>query len=267
MPIGPFESEILQLISTNRNPESHVGGATVLNQSPASPRASEDIDLFHDTAEALKVALEVDTQTLLDAGYQVKILDLGEHFKRGRIEKHGENTKLEWVHDAAFRFFPVESDKDLGYRLHFWDAATNKVLAGAGRAEPRDYIDLLHIHENRLSLGALVWAAAGKDDGLSPRFILEEMSRVQRYRYPQFEKLRLSQPPDLPALKQVWLKALAEARELVNETLLDAPYGCFFLNDAGEPVTPTAENWQTLKPHFGSVRGAWPRIAEDDELR
>ena len=48
MPLGPFESEVLRLLACNRNPDSYVGGATVLHQMPDSPRASADIDVFHD---------------------------------------------------------------------------------------------------------------------------------------------------------------------------------------------------------------------------
>ena len=32
MPLGPFESEVLHLLAGNRNPDSYVGGATVLHQ-------------------------------------------------------------------------------------------------------------------------------------------------------------------------------------------------------------------------------------------
>lgn len=264
MPIGTFEAGVLRLLAANRNPESHIGGATVLNQGADTPRASEDIDVFHDTKEALEESFKIDVQTLKTAGYEIKTQELGEHFKRAFIRKEDERTKLEWVHDTAFRFFPVEFDLELGYRLNYWDAATNKILAGAGRAEARDYVDMIYLHQNRLSLGALIWAAAGKDEGLSPAFIIEELSRVQRYRYEQFKKLRLKEDPDLPAMKVIFIDALHEARKLVNETLLDAPYGCFFLDDSGEPVTPTAENWKSLKPHFGTIRGAWPRVVEDD---
>src|SRR6266496_1651811 len=45
MPLGPFEREVLRLLAINRNADSYVGGATVLLQSPVSPRSSEDIDL------------------------------------------------------------------------------------------------------------------------------------------------------------------------------------------------------------------------------
>ena len=49
MPLGTFEQEVLRLLAVNRNPDSYVAGATVLNQDPASPRTSKDVDVFHDT--------------------------------------------------------------------------------------------------------------------------------------------------------------------------------------------------------------------------
>jgi hypothetical protein len=64
MPLGPFESEILSLIAQNRSPDSHVAGATVLNQSENSPRISNAIDVFHDTKEALADAFATDCLTL-----------------------------------------------------------------------------------------------------------------------------------------------------------------------------------------------------------
>lgn len=264
MPLGKLEGDILRLLAVNRNPESHVAGGSVLNQSEETSRSSQDIDLFHDTRIALESALEKDVKVLQAHGYEVSILLDSETFKRASVRKDEQGTKIEWVFDSAFRFYPTEPDEALGYRLNYWDAATNKVLAAAGRNVIRDYVDLLEIHQNHLSLGALVWAAAGKDDGLSPSFILEEMSRVQRYSKIEYDEVTWTQPFDRKAMKQVWITALNEGRQLVNETLLEAPYGCLFLDEGGTPVTPTAENWSDLKPHYGSVRGCWPRISEVD---
>jgi hypothetical protein len=265
MPIGIFESEVLRLIAHNRSPESHVAGATVLNQNDDSPRISNDIDLFHDTEEVLKVAFQTDVETLKSAAYQVEVLRDLLTFKRAVVSKAHQRTKIEWVRDSAFRFFPTEPDPKLGYRLNLWDAATNKVLAAAGRAAIRDYTDLLHLHMNALSIGALVWAAAGKDGGLSPGFILEEMQRLQKYPPEEYDKLMLVVPCDPPALKKIWLAAMREAQELFDLLLdLDAPYGCFFLDEQGEPQTPTRETLATLRPHYGSLRGCWPRIVEEE---
>lgn len=58
----------------------------------------------------------------------------------------------------------------MGWRLNCWDAATNQVLAMAGRQKIRDFLDTLFLHEQHLHLAALVWAAAGKNPGLTPEF-------------------------------------------------------------------------------------------------
>lgn len=52
------------------------------------------------------------------------------------------STRLEWVVDSEFRFFPVVRDETFGYVLHPVDIAANKVMAAAGRREVRDIIDL-----------------------------------------------------------------------------------------------------------------------------
>lgn len=265
MPIGEFEAKILKLLAVNRNPESFIGGATVLNQLEDSPRTSEDIDVFNDSEASLLQGTEEDLLTLKENGFEVSVLYARPSFYRAQVSKGSHATKIEWVHDSAFRFFPVESDELMGYRLNLWDAATNKVLAGAGRAVVRDYVDLIHLHETRLSLGALIWAAAGKDQGLSPDFIREEMMRTQRYDPETYKSLKLSRPTDPVTLKKIWLGAMREAQELFDLLLdQDAPYGCFFLNGKGEPKTPTRKTLSTLRPHYGSLRGCLPRIVEEE---
>jgi hypothetical protein len=51
IPLDAFEQQVLRLLAANRNPDSYVAGATVLNQNPAFPRTSKDVDVFHDTTE------------------------------------------------------------------------------------------------------------------------------------------------------------------------------------------------------------------------
>jgi len=121
MPIGEFEAEILRLLARNRNPESYIGGATVLNQSPDSPRQSEDIDVFHDSEAALVRSLSLDLPLLEAQGYDVQEVFSRPSFSRVIVRKASLQSKLEWVVDSAFRFFPVEPDPNLGYRLNRGD--------------------------------------------------------------------------------------------------------------------------------------------------
>jgi hypothetical protein len=263
MPIADFEREVMQVIAANRNPDSFVGGGTIVNQSPSSLRSSEDIDPFHDTMESLQFSVKADTRTLTSAGFSVDIVSLTATFVRASVVRGDLQTKIEWVNDSPFRFFPVEPDIDLGWRLNFWDAATNKVLAFAGRTTPRDYLDVLYLNERHLSFGALVWAAAAKDPGLTPELIVQLARRNSKYRPEHFDEVRLSQPIDLHALKRSFLQA-ADAAEALFERLPPEELGCFYLDAQGRPVSPDPAEpvFSTLHRHHGSVKGAWPRIVE-----
>ena len=264
MPLGAFEHEVLRLLAVNRNPESYVAGATVLNQNPASLRTSKDVDVFHDTIERLAQSADLDFATLQAAGFEV--IEAGRRhdtFCRALVRREGKQTKIEWVFDSAFRFFPVEPDPDLGWRLNFWDVAVNKVLAFAGRPEIRDWVDVLHLHGRHLHLGALAWAGTGKDPGLSPEAIIRWGGRQAVYRPEDLADLTLSEPVTLPQLKEQWLEASSAALELIARLPLHE-VGCLYLDRTGKPVCPdpAAPEFPKLTRHFGSVKGAWPRIVE-----
>ena len=264
MPIGEFEREVLRAIAANRNPDSYLGGATVLHQSNDSPRMSRDVDVFHDTAESLMKSVEIDVASLRSAGFLVELGKPQETFQRAVITKGPKGTKVEWVFDSAFRFFPVEPDSELGWRLNFWDAATNKTLALFGRHEFRDYLDVQYLHRKFLRLGALVWAAAGKDPGLTPELILDWIKRHTIHSRGQIEQVKLAQPLDLVQMKQEWLQIVSDAESLVAHLPM-SEVGCFYLNTDGKPVCPNPDSseFAKLTRHFGSVKGAWPRIVEE----
>ncbi|NNE71398.1 MAG: hypothetical protein HKN29_13700, partial [Rhodothermales bacterium] len=57
---------------------------------------------------------------------------------------------MDWARDSAWRFMPVQATPLGRYSLHEVDVATNKVLALAGRDEPRDYLDIHYIIGNIL---------------------------------------------------------------------------------------------------------------------
>lgn len=261
MPIGDFEREVLRVIAANRNPDSYLGGATVLHQRPDSPRSSRDVDLFHDTAESLARSVAADTQALEAAGFALELEKPQQTFQRAVVRRGSQSTRVEWVFDSAFRFFPVEPDPELGWRLSFWDAATNKVLALFSRQEFRDYVDAFYLHQRHLHLGALAWAAAGKDPGLTPELILDWIKRHTTYSPQQVREVILREPLDLVRMKSEWLRAVEEADALV--AALPMPeVGCLYLDAAHQPVRPEPGSpaFATLTRHFASVKGAWPWV-------
>lgn len=162
----------------------------------------------------------------------------------------------------TFRFFPAQPDREFGYCLHPADLATNKALALAARAEIRDFIDILYLHDTYLTLGALLWAASGKDQGLTPRFILNLASRHMKFREEQLARERIAKPITLQELKVAWLKAFEQADRLLANLPL-AEVGCLYLKPDFTPVTPDPESsdFPSLIRHYGSIRGAWPTLA------
>jgi hypothetical protein len=59
-----------------------------------------------------------------------------------------------------------------------------------------------------------------------------------------------------------WLAARERAEQLF-ERLPAEELGCLYLDRDNKPVTPDPDSpeFAELKRHFGSVRGAWPRIS------
>lgn len=200
MPLSKLQSEVLRLLDAHRSPESYVAGAAVLNQD--GPRYSSDIDIFHDREEGVAQAAAADGALLVEAGFAVQWLrrEIGIH--AAGVQRGGEATKLEWVRDSDFRFFSTIKDELFGYRLHVVDIATNKVLAAAGRQAPRDVLDLLYIHERHLPLGAVIWAAVGKDPGFSPENLIAEIRRNARYRDDDYAALMMAEPIDAGAVSR-----------------------------------------------------------------
>lgn len=262
MPLGAFEAEVLRLLAAQRHPESYVAGATIFLRRADSQRQSQDIDLFHDTVSSLQQAAAHDAVLLQQHGYALEWVETQETLRRATVSKAGRATKVDWAYDSAFRFFPVQPDAEFGFALHPLDGATNKVLALAGRGELRDYLDVLFLHRNVLSLGALAWAACGKDAGFTPQFLLEESQRLAHYPEIRLNTLLLAEPIDLVACKRQWLGAIAAAHALFLQ-LPPEEIGCLYLDAAGQAVTPdpTAPGFALLHRHFGSLGGAKPVLA------
>lgn len=262
MPVSPAQAQVLRVIAANRSPDSYLAGATIVHRKPDSPRTSLDLDFFHDVEDSVAVAAETDAKTLADAGYETQWLLRTPTFYRAIVRTNdGAALKIEWAQDSAFRFFPVQKDTLFGYRLHDADAAANKVLALAGRNEIRDLVDVLYLHEHYLSLGALVWAACGKDPGYTPEFLLNQAARHTAHTQNELDRLLLRHPMDLATMKHMWLAAFHHARELVRSLPTDE-LGCFYLSTRGEPVEPLARDNDLggLTRHYGTVRGAWPTV-------
>jgi hypothetical protein len=248
----------LNLLASHRDPESYVAGSTPLNRD--APRYSRDIDVFHDREERVARAAEEDSAVLTANGYALQWLRREPALYAVLASRGGETTKLEWAVDSDFRFFPTVRDEAFGYILHPVDLAVNKVMAAAGRREPRDVVDLLTIHDRILPLGAVVSAAVEKSPGFTPEGLVNEIRRLARYTEADFRRVASDPPVDAAATLTRLRQVLEEAEAFFARIPTDKT-GLLFLEN-GKPVLPDPDRLQDYDTHAGARRGQWPSSPE-----
>jgi len=265
LPLTPFQRELLATLSSTPNDDRYLAGGAAMHFAPHSTRYSDDLDFFHDSEGRVAAAFAQDRGTLTGAGYDLEVELVLPGFVRAVVRRGGEATRVDWAHDSAWRFMPLVRDELGGLLLHPIDLAVNKVLALAGRDEPRDFVDILFVHRSVLPLAGLSWAAVGKDPGLSPLSLLELLKRHGRYRPEEFGRLQLTAPFDLTAAKQEWLSALLGADAFARERPPDESGCLYYSSGLGRFVLPEPGidlEGQGIVPHFGQPEGVLPRMAD-----
>lgn len=259
MPLTRFQSRILRLIAGHRNPESYVAGSTPLNRN--RPRLSEDIDIFHDREERVAQAADEDTAALQAEGLDIVWLRREPAIYTAEVKAGSEHTRLEWVADSDFRFFPTVKDEFFGYMLHPIDLATNKVMAAAGRQKPADAVDLITIHDHILPLGAVIWAAVEKAPGYTPEGLIAEIRRnAVRYREEDLRAVPSNEVFD-PKIFHSRLRAVLNEAEAFVMRMPTEKIGLLFLKD-GKVVQPDPDHLDDYATHAGRRRGHWPTSTE-----
>jgi hypothetical protein len=258
MALTTFQRGVCRLLADHRiaSGESYVADAS---------RVSMDIDLFHDTEEALEASWDADRHLLEAHGFEVRVIRERCAFVEAEVAKDRETVLVQWARDSAYRFFPLVGHPDFGLTLHPFDLATNKVLALVGRLEVRDWVDLIHACKHLQPLGYLAWAACGKDPGFSPAGILDQAAR-SNYSATEVRTLAFAtEPPDAGDLSRRWRAMLATGREIV-EGLPHTEVGRCVLSREGTLFAGDARGLRlalergNLRFHAGRIRGAMPEL-------
>jgi len=265
MPLTILQKEVLKILAANRSEVSHFAGGVVLNFADDSPRFSHDFDIFHELAEEVTRASNRDVESLRSAGFAVETPSrYGEWerestFRKAKVQHGAEVLEIDWASDSAFRFFPIERDEQLGWRLHLFDIATNKALALSARTETRDYVDIVELKKT-YPLSAICWAACGKDPGFTPLSLLGMMKRFAKVYPTELDKIK-ARALDPISLKTSWIemsdRAEAEMTRLADERP-DLPIGVAFVDSTGRPGWIRDD--PLLRPHAASLRGCWPVV-------
>lgn len=222
------------------------------------PRYSSDIDIFHDSAEAVAVAAEADIARVRSEGMSIDVFRQIKGVTSASIAYAGETTKIEWVVDSDFRYFPPVPDAVLGYVLHPADLAVNKLMAAAGRHMARDVIDLVTIHERYLPIGAIAIAAVVVAPGFTPEALLEEVRRNARYAQSEFAELKATAPIDGGVVLATLRAALEEAEQFVRRVPSEKVGRLFLVG--GKPVQPDLARLDRYVEHTPMRGGHWPGL-------
>jgi len=258
VPLSRIQTDVLRLLASHRDPESYVAWASPLNRD--APRYSGDIDVFHDREERVAIAALQDAKVLEAAGYEFRWLRQLPLIYTAEVKQANAGTRLEWVVDSDFRFFPTLKDETFGYILHPVDLAANKVMAAAGRKEVRDLVDLVTIHETIFPLGAVIWAAVEKSPGFTPEGLFAEIRRNSHYPAADWRALQATGPVDPKDILTRLRTALDEAEAFVTRMPTDK-MGLVFISD-GAVTQPDPERLDAYEPHAGQRRGHWPTSPE-----
>jgi hypothetical protein len=243
-----------------------VAGGAALGEALRTARLSRDVDVFHDTAEAVAASWDEDRRLLDAAAYRVEPVRERPGFAEAVVSRGDASVAMQWTRDSAFRFFPLVEHEVFGLALHPFDLATNKVLALVGRAEVRDWVDVLARHEQLQPLGYLAWAACGKDPGFTPQGILSEAARASRYTDAELSSLAFDgAAPSAADLSRRWHAAPLDARAVVEnlppahagEAVLAADARLFM---GSADTLGDALSAGTMLFHRGAIGGAWPQV-------
>jgi len=269
MPLTTFQRSVLAELAKSATADRYLAGGAALHFAPHSLRYSDDLDFFHDSEARVAQAFADDRQQLEAASFAVDVEFSQPGMIRAIVRRGDDATRVDWAHDSAWRFMPLVRDELGGWMLHPVDLAVNKLLALAGRNEPRDFVDILYVDREVLPLGALVWAAPGKDPGFSPLALLELLRRRGAVRPDELARLQMTAPLDAVTAKTQWREALTDAEEFVRERPSEE-VGCVYADPntglVRAPVASQTLEAQGLVPHFGAPGGVIPRFP-DAELR
>ena len=181
--LTPLQEHVAQIIAGLEEAKGFAlaGGAALIARGDVQ-RETRDLDFFGLTAEAVDRLVPAVDRALRDAGLTVHRIQVNPGFARLIVESVDDRTELDLAADA--RLFAAERGEPAPM-LRGEELAVDKLLALFGRAEARDFVDLMEL-EPRYGLDHLCRLAAEKDRGFTPKVFAEMLARFGRLRREEF---------------------------------------------------------------------------------
>jgi len=182
--LSPLQERIAELVAGLDEADGFAlaGGAALIARGDVR-RQTRDLDFFGLSGGAVDRLAPAVRDALSAAGLVVGHVQVNPGFVRLIVSNGDERTELDLAADA--RLFPAEPGR-LAPTLTGEELAVDKVLAVFGRAEARDFADLMTL-EPRYGLGRLCELAAEKDPGFDAAGFAEMLRRFGRLRRDEFE--------------------------------------------------------------------------------
>lgn len=182
--LSPLQRQVAEVIASLKEADGFAlaGGAALIVRGDIQ-RGTRDLDFFGLSTEAVDRLLPAIEEALHAADLAVERVQVNPGFARLIVSSDKEQTELDLGADA--RLFAVEAGNPAP-TLRSEELAVDKVLAVFGRAEARDFADLM-VLEPRYGLDRLFDLAAVKDRGFLPSVFVEMLDRFRRLRRDEFD--------------------------------------------------------------------------------
>ena len=168
--LSPLQEQVAEIVAGLDEAADFAlaGGAALIARGDVQ-RRTRDLDFFGLDGAAVDRLVPAVDRALRAAGLTVRHVQDNPGFARMIVESADDRTELDLAADA--RLFPAEPGRPAPM-LSGEELAVDKVLAVFGRAEARDFVDLMAV-EPRYGLDRLCGLAAEKDLGFSPTVFAE----------------------------------------------------------------------------------------------
>lgn len=182
--LSPLQEQVAAIIAGLPEADGFAlaGGAALIARGEIE-RRTRDLDFFGLTGDAVDRLLPAAEESLREAGLSVERVQVNAGFARLIIASADDHTELDLAADA--RLFPAEPG-DPAPTLRGEELAVDKLLALFGRAEARDFVDLMAV-EPRYGLDRLCRLAVEKDRGFTAAVFADMLGRFHRLRRDEFD--------------------------------------------------------------------------------
>lgn len=174
--LTPLQEQVAQIIAgLEEAREFALAGGAALIARGDEQRETRDLDFFGLSADAVDRLVPAVDRALRDAGLTVRHVQVSPGFARLIVESADDRTELDLAADA--RLYPAEPGRPAPM-LTGEELAVDKLLALFGRAEARDFVDLMEVEPRLGPPGASDVFVTSADDiaGMSSAQIAKRLA-------------------------------------------------------------------------------------------